>query len=118
MKDEGRSDSSGPPRDICRRTFQFALDIVHLCRGLSEERGPARTLGRQLLRSGTSIGANVEEAQAGQSRADFVPGYASERSGTVAQGPGPRALTGSGRAAPQASGAVSSGDGGVRARRA
>ncbi|MGA8573371.1 MAG: four helix bundle protein [Desulfobaccales bacterium] len=31
-----------------------------------------RVLGRQLLRSGTSIGANIEEAQAGQSRADFI----------------------------------------------
>ncbi|MGC2692532.1 MAG: four helix bundle protein, partial [Desulfobaccales bacterium] len=29
-------------------------------------------MGRQLLRSGTSIGANIEEAQAGQSRADFI----------------------------------------------
>ncbi|MFO7956342.1 MAG: four helix bundle protein, partial [Candidatus Brocadiia bacterium] len=63
----------------CRRTFDFALEIVHLCRELSEERGPARTLGRQLLRSGTSIGANVEEAQAGQSRADFVSKYAIAR---------------------------------------
>ena len=32
-------------------------------------------LGRQLLRAGTSIGANVEEAQAGQSRADFISKY-------------------------------------------
>jgi len=32
-------------------------------------------LGRQLFRSGTSIGANVEEAQAGQSRADFISKY-------------------------------------------
>jgi len=32
-------------------------------------------LGYQLLRSGTSIGANVEEAQAGQSRADFLSKY-------------------------------------------
>ena len=31
-----------------------------------------RILGRQMLRSGTSIGANVEEAQAGQSPADFI----------------------------------------------
>jgi four helix bundle protein len=34
-----------------------------------------QTLGRQLLRSGTSIGANVEEAQAGQSSADFASKY-------------------------------------------
>ncbi len=34
--------------------------------------GVSRTLANQLLRSGTSIGANVEEAQAAQSRADFL----------------------------------------------
>ena len=32
----------------------------------------SRTLANQLLRSGTSIGANIEEAQAGQSKADFI----------------------------------------------
>lgn len=40
-----------------------------------ESPGVARTLALQLLRSGTSIGANVEEAQAGQSRADFISKY-------------------------------------------
>lgn len=34
-----------------------------------------RLLGRQLLRSGTSIGSNTEEAQSGQSRADFISKY-------------------------------------------
>src|SRR5262249_14629410 len=34
--------------------------------------GVVRTLGQQVLRSGTSVGANAEEAQAAQSRADFV----------------------------------------------
>ena len=59
-------------RDICARTFSFATDIVCLCRDLDKRSGVRRTLCRQLLRSGTSVGANVEEAQAGQSRADFV----------------------------------------------
>ncbi|OGP30125.1 MAG: four helix bundle protein [Deltaproteobacteria bacterium GWA2_57_13] len=63
------------PRDIKERTFAFALEIVRLCRTLDGKRGPARTLGQQLLRSGTSIGANVEEAQAGQSQADFISKY-------------------------------------------
>jgi four helix bundle protein len=39
---------------------------------LEEEPGVARTLSWQLLRSGTSIGANLEEAQAGQSKLDFI----------------------------------------------
>lgn len=47
-------------------------DIVKLCRSLERTSGATRSLSLQLLRSGTSIGANVEEAQAGQSKADFV----------------------------------------------
>jgi four helix bundle protein len=39
---------------------------------LDQTPGVSRTLANQLLRSGTSIGANVEEGQAGQSRADFL----------------------------------------------
>ena len=62
--------------DIRQRTFAFAVRIVKLCHYLDESRGVARTLGWQLLRSGTSIGANVEEAQAGQSKADFISKYA------------------------------------------
>jgi four helix bundle protein len=62
-------------RDIKERTFDFAVEIVHLCQHLDKAAGATRTLGRQLLRAGTSIGANVEEAQAGQSRADFISKY-------------------------------------------
>ena len=58
--------------DLCERTFAFATRVVCLCRELDKGPGVGRTLCRQLLRSGTSIGANVEEAQGGQSRADFV----------------------------------------------
>jgi four helix bundle protein len=53
----------GKPRDIKDRTFDFAVEIVQLCQDLDKTPGTTRTLGRQLLRSGTSIGANVEEAQ-------------------------------------------------------
>jgi four helix bundle protein len=68
--------AEGKPKDIRERSFQFALRIVKLCQHLDERPGAARVLGRQQLRSGTSIGANVEEAQAGQSRADFICKYA------------------------------------------
>lgn len=61
--------------DLPERTFAFAGRIVRLCQVLDEQPGVARTLGRQLLRSGTSIGANVEEGQGSQSRADFVAKY-------------------------------------------
>ena len=58
-------------RDIEKRTFEFSLRIVRLCKALEKER-VGRILMNQILRSGTSIGANVEEAQGAQSKADFI----------------------------------------------
>jgi four helix bundle protein len=56
---------------ITDRTFEFSLRIVKLCRVLGKD--PVnRVLSRQLLRASTSVGANVEEAQAAQSKPDFV----------------------------------------------
>jgi len=49
--------------DIPERTFEFARRIVGLCRFLDEKPGVSRILAKQLLRSGTSIGANIEEGQ-------------------------------------------------------
>ncbi len=57
---------------ITDRSFSFAVRIVKLCQFLENQGRVSRTLANQLLRSGTSIGANVEEAQAGQSKADFI----------------------------------------------
>jgi four helix bundle protein len=64
------------PQDIKERTFSFALEIIKFAQSMDFRNEALRTLGRQLLRSGTSIEANVEEAQAGQSRADFTSKYA------------------------------------------
>lgn len=58
--------------DLPERTFAFSVRIVNVCQKLDEISNCARTLSRQLIRSGTSIGANVEEGQGSQSRADFV----------------------------------------------
>jgi four helix bundle protein len=66
-------------RDLCERTFAFSVQVVKLCRQLDSKPGVPRTLSRQLLRSGTSIGANIEEGQGGQSRADFVSKYSIAR---------------------------------------
>ena len=49
----------------------FAKDIVYLCRKLKENRVEAALIN-QLLRSGTSIGANVHEAQYAQGTKDFI----------------------------------------------
>lgn len=51
-------------------TFQFALKIVKLVETLESNRKYA--VANQLIRSGTSIGANVREAQNAESKADFI----------------------------------------------
>mgnify|MGYP002857484125 CR=1 FL=1 len=56
---------------IEEKSFDFAARIVNLCRFLQESQ-KEYVLSKQLLRSGTSIGANVAEAQHAQSRADFL----------------------------------------------
>ena len=56
---------------IKEKTYSFALEIVKLYRYLSAEKKEF-VLSKQILRSGTSIGANIEEAQAAQSKKDFL----------------------------------------------
>jgi four helix bundle protein len=63
---------SNKPQEISERAFEFAVRVVKLCQVLDEKPGVSRTLASQLLRSGTSIGANLEESKGGQSRADFL----------------------------------------------
>ena len=53
------------------RTTRFALEIIKLCSGLPKSM-PAQVLGRQILRSGTSVGAQYREAKRAKSIADFV----------------------------------------------
>jgi len=55
---------------IREKTYQFSLKIIKLYQNLCEQR--EFVLSKQLLKSGTSIGANVEEATAAQSRKDFI----------------------------------------------
>ena len=65
-------DNEEKPQEIGERAFDFAVRVVKLCRVLDENPGVSRTLANQLLRSGTSIGANLEESKGGQSRADYL----------------------------------------------
>ena len=55
---------------IQEKSFNFALSIIDLYKKLTKEK--EYILSKQLLRSGTSIGANVEEALAGQTKKDFI----------------------------------------------
>ncbi len=56
---------------IVDKSFDFAIRIVRLYQYLCKEK-KEYILSKQILRSGTSIGANVAEAQRGQSKADFI----------------------------------------------
>ena len=56
---------------IQKKSFDFAIRIVNLYKYLIEEK-KEYTLSKQLLRSGTSIGANIEESLGGQSKKDFI----------------------------------------------
>ena len=56
---------------IEEKSFDFAVSIVNLYKYLCDSK-KEYVLSKQLLRSGTSIGANVAEAQQAQSKADFV----------------------------------------------
>ena len=58
-------------RKVEEKSFLFAIRIVKLYKYLTDSKREYH-LSKQLLRSGTSIGANIAEAQQAQSRADFV----------------------------------------------
>ncbi|HEY0160540.1 MAG TPA: four helix bundle protein [Thermoanaerobaculia bacterium] len=57
--------------DIYERAFQFACRIVKMDRALARDRRVNRNAMSQLVRAASSVGSNLEEARAGQSRADF-----------------------------------------------
>jgi four helix bundle protein len=57
---------------ICNRAFEFACRILLLAERLWQRGPAARHLASQLMRCGTSIGSNEEEAQEGQTKADFI----------------------------------------------
>ena len=56
-------------KNIVDRTFKFSIRIVKLCDYLAKKGGSGYQLSKQLIRSGTSVGANVCEAQSAESKA-------------------------------------------------
>lgn len=58
--------------DIRERAFAFAVRIVKLCKYLEKHSDVAKSVINQLLDAGTSVGANLEEAQGGQTKPDFI----------------------------------------------
>lgn len=60
----------GKKNIIVEMSFQFALNIIEFCELLEEKK--KYIIAKQLIRSGTSVGANIREAQNAESNADFI----------------------------------------------
>ena len=60
------------PQDLKPRTKAFALRIIRTYSNLPKSDTVAQVLGKQVLRSGTSVGANYREASRGRSKAEFI----------------------------------------------
>lgn len=58
------------PNIIVTKSFEFALAVIEYSEELENQK--KYTIAKQLLKSGTSIGANIREAQSAESRVDFI----------------------------------------------
>ena len=73
MSAGGKGTAAAKPPDIRSRSFAYALRAIKLYQHLQKQRdGAGWILGKQYLRAASSIGANIEEAQAAESRLDFI----------------------------------------------
>src|ERR671936_453943 len=63
---------SEPQKDLKPRTKAFAFPVIRMYSTLSKSDTVAQVLGKQVLRSGTSVGANYREASRGRSKAEFI----------------------------------------------
>jgi four helix bundle protein len=63
---------SEQPQELKLRTKAFALRVIRMYSKLPKNDAVAQVLGRQVLRSGTSVGANYREASRGRSKAEFI----------------------------------------------
>src|SRR5664279_1653108 len=59
-------------KDLKLRTKRFALRVIRMYSTLPKTDTIAQILGKQVLRSGTSVGANYREASRGRSKAEFI----------------------------------------------
>src|SRR5438045_6976760 len=62
--------NEGKDNIIIQKSYAFALQIIQLYKSLMEKK--EFVLSKQILRSGTSIGANIHEAVASESKKDFI----------------------------------------------
>src|SRR5208337_675644 len=60
------------PQDLKPRTKAFAIRVIRMYSKLPKSNTVAQVLGKQVLRSGTSVGANYREASRGRSKPEFI----------------------------------------------
>lgn len=72
MQNEKRKMQSNNKIDLKRRSYLYALDVIKFIDNLNKKDFSIQILSKQLLRSATSIGANIIEAQAGSTKKDFT----------------------------------------------
>lgn len=64
--------NSKDKKDLKHRAYVHALDVIKFIEGLDRKNWATEVIAKQLLRSATSIGANIIEAQAGSTKKDFT----------------------------------------------
>ncbi len=67
-----QNNSSKPKIDLKTRAYLYALDVIKFIDSLDKKDFSTQIIAKQLLRSATSIGANIIEAQAGSTKRDFT----------------------------------------------
>jgi four helix bundle protein len=67
-----KSDNLKFKRDLKQRAYYYALDVIKFLDSLDKRDYSVQVMSKQLLRSATSVGANIIEAQAGSSKKDFT----------------------------------------------
>lgn len=71
MENQIQTPTNKKPNILKEKSYQFALNIIRVYQSLQNDKREF-VLSKQLLRSGTAIGALVEEANQAESRADFI----------------------------------------------
>jgi four helix bundle protein len=71
MGTEKGGDMAIAPRNIQERTFEFGVRVIRLVDQLPRTMS-GNMIGQQLIRAGTSVGANMQEADAAESKKDFI----------------------------------------------
>lgn len=67
-----QNNNSKPKTELKTRAYFYAVDVINFIDGLDKKDWSTEIIAKQLLRSATSVGANIIEAQAGSTRKDFT----------------------------------------------